>query len=759
MKSAQTDSRHPIYIFAFFIGAGFFIFLFVQVANAQSVSSLNSPAFVSVDAQGSLVAAGNQKILQWPLGQAGKASKAFAWPETQSFTALQAPQAEIWQGHLFACLPEALLIWEENQAAPRPLNKPEEDSAWRDCIWSNGKIALLSQQNKIIFGQWSNEKQLVEWESSERPAFFHTPSEAKGAVFVRGHKSNAQAADFVLVGPRGGLEFWKQQEEGGIWERSNLARTEGASHPQAEVYTGLTRIDDLFLWANGNGVWLAERQPEQLVVSRLPVSPCADEERCGVSLASDRSWMVCGSWGCYLGLNDRFQRLALPQFGEEDGFFAVSHSGLAGHFALLGPRDGDRGKLPVQTRDLAGAQKLRSLPFAGFNNGENKEKTHKLPRYIAWTKPKFSSAREAQLSIAIAKGASFLFPYSVHKKGVEHFGGVVWGYKDALNEKKSEFVAWEDERAFLPPLQKEMASQTQSVESFERDPWWHESLGLKDFHLELKSEFPELKPALIALVDSGVDLQHPMILNQIDASSFDFVEEDSTPQDDFGHGTHVAALASSELGEEVFGVAPRAPLLVVKALDANGRSNTIDLARGLAYTAQQQAKVVNCSWGGGPRTQALEDAFSWLVSQGVFVATSAGNDNLDLDKNPQVPKNYPGVFVTGAHAKPRGNAVVKTSSSNVGERTVAVFAPGDGIESALPGGGLGFKSGTSMASPMSAGLASVLMGLGFSASETSAILCKTSHKSMQKVQSRCGVLHPIGALREAARLRKLMPPR
>jgi subtilisin family serine protease len=204
----------------------------------------------------------------------------------------------------------------------------------------------------------------------------------------------------------------------------------------------------------------------------------------------------------------------------------------------------------------------------------------------------------------------------------------------------------------------------------------------------------------------------------------------------------VAALVASRREGVAFGVAPNARLVVARALDDAGKSDSLGLARALAFAVDAGARVVNCSWGGGSETQALRDAFAYARAQGTLLLSSAGNDGLDLDRFPVPPKNFPGVLNTGA-----SNADARRSRfSNEGKRSVFLYAPGDAILSALPGGIVGGKSGTSMASPMTAGSAALLLGLGLEPADVEGVLCASARRDGLERSSRCGLLDTRAAV-------------
>ncbi|NBW83362.1 hypothetical protein EBR21_16560, partial [bacterium] len=311
-------------------------------------------------------------------------------------------------------------------------------------------------------------------------------------------------------------------------------------------------------------------------------------------------------------------------------------------------------------------------------------------------------------------------------------------------------------------------------------PWWSESLQLPNAVNELHSSGIAPQTIRVSIVDSGVDLNHPGLRgvfwvndkeipdNGIDDDNnglvddfygFDFVSESAMPQDEFGHGTHVAGLVNNSWSQQaLLGGAFNARLRIFRALDSKGKSNSIDLARAISAALKAGSDILNCSWGGGPETQILRDAFAAAQRSNVLVFSSAGNDGLNSDLYPQVPKKFPGVLAVGA-ATP---SQTKARFSNWGEHSVFAFAPGFNIYSTLPGGRFGEKSGTSMASPIAASIASLVLGTlkqlhpEWSAAQqneaTIDILCHSAEKNkLAPPNSKCGTLNALGAIQTSLR--------
>nr|A1XIH3.1 RecName: Full=Subtilisin-like protease 7; Flags: Precursor [Trichophyton equinum]ABD38558.1 secreted serine protease [Trichophyton equinum] len=206
------------------------------------------------------------------------------------------------------------------------------------------------------------------------------------------------------------------------------------------------------------------------------------------------------------------------------------------------------------------------------------------------------------------------------------------------------------------------------------------------------------------IIDTGTDIQH----EEFDGGRATWGENfaDDMDMDCNGHGTHV----SGTVGGRTFGVAKKSNIVAVKVLDCNGSGSNSGVIMGMQWaTEDAQSKgadkaVVNMSLGGA-FSQTSNDAAKAIAEGGVFLAVAAGNDNVDAAE--ASPASEPSICTVAASTEQDG----KADFSNFGQ-VVDVYAPGDGITSAKPGGGSQVLSGTSMASPHVAGLAAYLIGLG-----------------------------------------------
>lgn len=232
----------------------------------------------------------------------------------------------------------------------------------------------------------------------------------------------------------------------------------------------------------------------------------------------------------------------------------------------------------------------------------------------------------------------------------------------------------------------------------------------------------------VAIVDTGADLNHPDLqanlwqnpgeipANGIDDDKNGYVDDvngvdirnGGAPVDTNGHGTHVAGLvgAQGNNGLGVTGVCWKAKLMVVKFMSVFGRGKPADAANGIRYAVKEGARIINCSFGTSSQNEQLHDAIQYARSKGALVVVAAGNDGKNIDTTPSYPASWTdaNILVVAATKASGGLA----SFSNYGKKAVDVAAPGDDILSTYVGNGYKKLDGTSMASPIVAGIAAMV---------------------------------------------------
>lgn len=244
---------------------------------------------------------------------------------------------------------------------------------------------------------------------------------------------------------------------------------------------------------------------------------------------------------------------------------------------------------------------------------------------------------------------------------------------------------------------------------------------------------------LVAIIDSGVDAEHPDLAAQIwhnvaeqtgvagvddDGNGYvddvagwdfadapglpgdgDFLDPDPDPDDESGHGTHVAGIvaATSNNGTGIAGVAPGAALMVLRAgfnIGGSGYLQDDDIAAAIVYAADNGAKIINLSLGDPRYSPLLADAVRYATNRDVVVVAAAGNEGSSEVYYPARLDETIGVAAAGRAGHP-------AAFSNYGA-SIDLIAPGVAILSAQPGGGYGQLSGTSMAAPHVSAVAALI---------------------------------------------------
>lgn len=233
----------------------------------------------------------------------------------------------------------------------------------------------------------------------------------------------------------------------------------------------------------------------------------------------------------------------------------------------------------------------------------------------------------------------------------------------------------------------------------------------------------------VAVIDTGVDLDHPDLVSNLfvnpgeipgngidddangfvdDVNGYDFADRDANPDDESGHGTHVAGtIAANRNGFGATGVAPDATILPVRVLGTNGSGSTNDVAAGIRYAASLGADIINLSLGGG-YSRAIDLAIDYAHSLGALVVAAAGNESAAVPSFPaRFSASDSNVISVGATST--SGTLARFSNDVGGSGAIQVDAPGVGIFSTYVGGRYATLSGTSMASPHVAGLAALML--------------------------------------------------
>ncbi len=245
---------------------------------------------------------------------------------------------------------------------------------------------------------------------------------------------------------------------------------------------------------------------------------------------------------------------------------------------------------------------------------------------------------------------------------------------------------------------------------------WGINPEYKKSSINLKSSWKKFKKqedVLVAVVDTGIQFNHPFLKDNLYTKSgvakstnygVDFSTKTPTkiPKDSHGHGTHVAGIIKS--------IYPEVKILALKYYNplASGQANLKSTIKALKYAVDNNVSIINYS-GGGPEPSAAEKkVLQEAEAKGILVIAAAGNEksNIDIQKNAYYPASYglSNIITVGAHNEL--NKVI--ASSNWGNKSVDIAAPGFRIKSALPGNGAGLMTGTSQATAFVTGVASLI---------------------------------------------------
>ena len=221
------------------------------------------------------------------------------------------------------------------------------------------------------------------------------------------------------------------------------------------------------------------------------------------------------------------------------------------------------------------------------------------------------------------------------------------------------------------------------------------------------------RQVVIAVVDSGVDLDHPELVERLIAG-YDFANNDTVPEDDTGHGTKVCGILGA-VGNNNVGIAGVTwnidiaimPLKFMKNNDGKTTGTLSDAINAIYYAVDHGADIINASWGFYSYSVSLGEAIQYARDHGVLFIASAGNKSQDNDTNDHYPSNYPYDNIIAVAAMNRYGDLA--SFSNYGEESVDIAAPGEGLSTTIPGGYSSWVSGTSFATPFVTGVAAMVI--------------------------------------------------
>jgi len=211
---------------------------------------------------------------------------------------------------------------------------------------------------------------------------------------------------------------------------------------------------------------------------------------------------------------------------------------------------------------------------------------------------------------------------------------------------------------------------------------------------------------VIAVIDTGVDLAHPDLQGRL-VPGRNFLDADQPPQDDGGHGTHVAGTIAATINnaQGVAGVAPGTSIMPIKALKANGSGRDSVVAQGVRWAADNGARIINMSFGGTEISPVLTESIAYAARKGIVTVVAAGNEGADTP-------SYPAATAPNISVAATDQGDHRGSYSNYGD-WIVISAPGSGIWSTFWAGQSSYRidNGTSMAAPHVSGVIALMLSM------------------------------------------------
>lgn len=240
------------------------------------------------------------------------------------------------------------------------------------------------------------------------------------------------------------------------------------------------------------------------------------------------------------------------------------------------------------------------------------------------------------------------------------------------------------------------------------DPYRELQHGMAAMQVEEAHRWAEGSGVEIAVIDTGVDLEHPELRGHV-LLARDFVDQPAQAAESDLHGTAVAGVIASSAnnGIGIVGVAPAARLLVLRACwqpagSTAGVCNSFTLAKALSFAVERHPQIINLSLV-GPGDPLLERLLRAAIARGIVVVAAASTDGAD-----HFPRSVAGVLAVRA-ALAAGEVEEAAASGAPGEARELLVAPGLDVITTTPRGAFDFVSGSSFAAAHVSGVAALLL--------------------------------------------------
>ncbi|MEZ4606128.1 MAG: S8 family serine peptidase [Deinococcales bacterium] len=229
---------------------------------------------------------------------------------------------------------------------------------------------------------------------------------------------------------------------------------------------------------------------------------------------------------------------------------------------------------------------------------------------------------------------------------------------------------------------------------------------------------------MIALIDSGIDINHPLLASSLSDSGlwYDFVDRDAIPQEvgvdgsGYGHGTAMAGIMVQ--------VAPQAKIMPLRVLNSNGQGDLDDLVRAVVWAVAHGADIINLSLGSDKNSGVIKGLIKFAAANGVYVVASAGNSGEEALTYPAAlakdKKDYAQYLLSVGSVDAED---IKSLFSAYGEG-LELLAPGEDVYTSYPDSQLIHVSGTSASSAMTSAV--LALGLAHRQSQAADVLIENA---------------------------------
>lgn len=319
---------------------------------------------------------------------------------------------------------------------------------------------------------------------------------------------------------------------------------------------------------------------------------------------------------------------------------------------------------------------------------------------------------------------------------------------EATDDDQADLASLKDSKSTRQtPLGKAIpakAESTKEIDALLNDPAMSQKWDLKSIQTQeawVKHRALGSKDVKVCVIDTGVDVNHPDLkpnlwtnpgetgrdqfgrdkaTNQIDDDAdgcvddvhgCNFIANNGDLTDHHGHGTHIAGAigaAGGANGRGAIGVSPHVTLIIAKYYDpeSTNNNNLVNTVRAIRFCVSKGANIINYSGGGLEPSDKEREAIALAREKGILFVAAAGNEQSNSDVKKYYPADYGLDNIISVTAFDEDRNVLP--SSNYGEQSVDIAAPGKRIYSTLPGGNYGYMTGTSQATAVVTGVAALI---------------------------------------------------